>query len=110
FSTRHMQSAAGAPSYHFGRAGETRMDWILRNIDWVLLISGIGTCSVVSMALAPHTAQRSFFGAIADGNVANLIARSWGTMVFAAGLMMVYAADHPEVRLPIVLYAIAGKG
>ena len=86
------------------------MSWIVQNIDWVLLVSGIGTCSVVLMALAPHAAQRAFFGAIAEGPVANLIARSWGTMVFAAGLMLLYAAYHPEVRLPILLYSIVGKG
>jgi hypothetical protein len=86
------------------------MGWIVQNIDWVLIVSGLGTCSVVLMAIAPAVAQRSFFGEIAEGPVANLIARSWGVMVFAAGLMMIYAAYHPEARLPILIYAIVGKG
>jgi hypothetical protein len=81
------------------------MGWIVQNIDWVLVVSGLGTCSVVLMALAPAVAQRSFFGQIAEGPVANLIARSWGVMVFA-----IYAAYHAEARLPILLYAIVGKG
>jgi hypothetical protein len=85
------------------------MGWIVNNIDWILIVSGLGTCSVVSMALAPSFAMRSFFGVVEQGPVVNLIARSWGVMVFCAGLMMVYAAYHAEARLPILLYAIAGK-
>lgn len=86
------------------------MSWIVQNIEWILLVSGVGTCSVVLMALAPHAAQRQYFGQIAEGPVANLIARSWGVMVFAAGLMLIYAAYHPQVRLVVLVYAIVGKG
>jgi len=85
------------------------VSWIAANIGWVLVVSGLLTCSMVAMALAPQFAMRATFGESAQGPVANLIARSWGAMIFASGLMLVYAAYHPDVRLPILLYSIAGK-
>jgi hypothetical protein len=85
------------------------MRWIVGNIDWVLIVSGALTCSMIVMALAPRFAMRSTFGEVAEGPVANLVARSWGAMIFASGLMLIYAAYHAEARLPILLYSIAGK-
>lgn len=85
------------------------MRWIVQNIDWVLIVSGVLTCSMLSMALAPRFAMRSTFGEVAEGPVANLIARSWGAMIFASGLMLIYAAWHEEARLPILLYSIVGQ-
>jgi hypothetical protein len=85
------------------------MNWIVINIDWVLIVSGLLTCSMLLMALAPRLAMRLTFGEDAPGPVANLIARSWGAMIFASGLMLIYAAWHAEARLPILLYSIVGK-
>jgi hypothetical protein len=85
------------------------MSWIVCNIDWVLVVSGLATSSMLLMAIAPRSAMRFNFGEVAEGPVANLIARSWGAMIFASGLMLIYAAYHPETRLPILLYSIVGK-
>jgi hypothetical protein len=85
------------------------VNWIVQNIGQVLTVSGVLTCSMLPMALAPRFAMRSTFGDVADGPVANLIARSWGAMIFASGLMLIYAAYHAEARLPILLYSIMGK-
>lgn len=85
------------------------MDWILNNIQPVLLVSGILTFSMVLMMLAPRFALRATFGEAAEGRVADLVSRSWGEMIAASGLMLIYAACHPEARLPILLYSIAGK-
>jgi hypothetical protein len=85
------------------------MDWILNNIQPVLLVSGILTFSMVLMMLAPRFALRATFGEAAEGRVADLVSRSWGEMIAASGLMLIYAAYHPEARLPILLYSIAGK-
>ncbi|HVP86202.1 MAG TPA: hypothetical protein VMS78_15890 [Rhizomicrobium sp.] len=85
------------------------MDWILNNIQPVLIVSGVLTFSMISMMLMPRFAQRFVFGEAAEGRVADLVSRSWGEMVAASGLMLLYAAWHPETRLPILLYSIAGK-
>jgi hypothetical protein len=85
------------------------MDWILNNIQPVLIVSGILTFSMVLMVVAPRFALRATFGEAAEGRVADLVSRSWGEMIAASGLMLIYAAYHPETRLPILLYSIAGK-
>jgi hypothetical protein len=85
------------------------MRWIVSNIDWILIVSGAATCSMLLQALAPRLAWRTVFGEEAQGFVAEFMARSWGVMIFAAGLLMIYAAWHSEARFPILLYAIVGK-
>lgn len=85
------------------------MDWIVQHIDWILIVSGVLTFSMVLMILAPRFALRTTFGEVSEGRVADLVARSWGEMIAASGLMLIYAAYHPEARLPILLYSIAGK-
>ncbi len=85
------------------------MSWIIEHIDWVLIVSGVLTFSMVLMMLAPRFALQSTFGEVAEGRVADLVSRSWGEMIAASGLMLIYAAYHPEARLPILLYSIAGK-
>jgi hypothetical protein len=83
--------------------------WIIANSGAVLVVSGLLTCSMLLMAVAPRLAMRLTFGEDVAGPVANLLARSWGAMIFASGLMLLYAAWHAEARLPILLYSIAGK-
>jgi hypothetical protein len=83
--------------------------WIVANIAWVLVVSGVLTCSMLLMAVAPKAGMLATFGEVAEGPVVNLIARSWGAMIFASGLMLIYAASRAEARLPILLYSIVGK-
>jgi hypothetical protein len=85
------------------------MSWLDQNIGWVLIVSGIATCSMIAMALAPRWTVRFLFEEDLTSPSSLLIARSWGAMIVASGLMLIYAAYHPEARLPILLYAIAGK-
>ena len=85
------------------------MSWIGANIALVLVVSGVLTCSMLLMAISPARAMRSTFGEVETGPVTSLIARSWGLMIFASGLLLIYAAYHAEARLPILLYSIAGK-
>jgi hypothetical protein len=83
--------------------------WIADNIGWILAVSGLLTCSMLAMAVAPRFASRFIFGEDIANASQTLVARSWGALIFASGLMLIYAAWHPEVRLPILLYSITGK-
>lgn len=85
------------------------MSFIVTNIHLILIVSGLATCSMLLQALAPRWAVRFLFGEEIVSASALLIARSWAAMIFASGLMLIYASYHPEVRLPILLYSIAGK-
>ncbi|HSZ73272.1 MAG TPA: hypothetical protein VK779_00515 [Rhizomicrobium sp.] len=85
------------------------MDWIIRNIDWILQISGVATCSMISLALAPRLTTRFVFGEGVVGAIPTLIVRSWGVMITLGGLLLIYASFHPEARLPILLFSFFGK-
>jgi hypothetical protein len=85
------------------------MNWIDRNVFWVLHVSGALTCSMLLQALAPRFAVHFIFGEDIASTSGLLIARSWGAMVFVSGLLLIASAYHPEFRLPVLLNAIAGK-
>ena len=81
------------------------MSWIVTNIEWVLIVCGALTMSMLLPMLAPRFAFNNMFGEMAEGPLGNLLMRNWGQMIFATGLMLVYAAYHDESRLPILLFA-----
>lgn len=85
------------------------MNWIVINIDWILIVCGVLTFSAVQLAVAPRYALRSVFGEETQGRLADLLARSQGGMVAASGLLLIYAAFHAEARLPILLFSAVGK-
>jgi hypothetical protein len=85
------------------------MSWIVTNIHWVLIVCGALTMSMLLPMLAPRFAFSNMFGEMADGPLGDLLMRNWGQMIFATGLMLIYAAYHDEARLPILLFASFGK-
>lgn len=85
------------------------MTWIVRNIGWILTASGIATFGIFPMVFAPRWGVRVLFGEDASAPSHILLARGIAGMIAASGLMLVYAAWHPDVRLPVLLYSIAGK-
>ena len=85
------------------------MSWIVTNMFWVLIVSGLLTATMILPMLAPRFATNYMFGEVADSPLGQLLTRNWGQMIFATGLMLIYAAYHEEARLPILLYAAFGK-
>ena len=81
------------------------MSWIVTNIHWVLIVCGALTATMLLPMLAPRFAFGNMFGEMADGPLGDLLMRNWGQMIFATGLMLIYAAYHEEARLPILLFA-----
>ena len=79
------------------------------SIKWIMLVSGILTCTMVYAAIAPHAMLQSTFGETVDGPLAELIARNWGALIFLVGAMLIYGAFHPEVRPLVLLVAGASK-
>ena len=85
------------------------MSWIVVNIDWVLIVAGVLTASMILPFLAPRYATNTMFGEALDGPLANLVVRNWGQMIFASGLLLIWAAYDPASRTPILLFSIFGK-
>lgn len=86
------------------------MSWIGANIVWILIVCGAATSSMLAMAIAPRFMVGYVFGEQATGAISNVMARTWGAMIFASGMALVYAAFVPTVRVPVMVLAVIGKG
>jgi hypothetical protein len=82
------------------------MNWIVAKIKWIMLVSGVLTCTMIFAAIAPQAALRSTFGATLDGPLAEIIVRNWGALIALVGVMLIYGAFNPTTR-PLVL-TVAG--
>lgn len=82
------------------------MNWIVANIKWIMLVSGVLTSAVIYAAIAPQAALRSTFGEALDGPLAEIVVRNWGALIALVGAMLIYGAFSPASR-PLVL-AVAG--
>ena len=80
------------------------MNWIVAKIKWIMLVSGVLTCTTIFAAIAPQAALRSTFGATLEGPLAEIVVRNWGALIAIVGAMLIYGAFNPPTR-PLVLTA-----
>ena len=78
-------------------------------IESLLLITGLATAGAVTLAIAPVTMMKLLFGQSPSDPLSLMIARHWGILVFLVGILLVYAAYHPEIRVPTMIGAITEK-
>ena len=79
---------------------------VVANIKWIMLASGVLTCTMIYAAIAPQAALRGTFGEALDGPLAEIVVRNWGVLITLIGVMLIYGAYHAAVR-PLVL-VVAG--
>lgn len=85
------------------------MGWIVANIDWIMVVSGVLTSTMIFAALAPKAALRANFGETLDGPLAEIIVRNWGALIALIGAMLIYGAFDPASRTIILMVAAASK-
>jgi len=85
------------------------MNWIVTNIKWIMLISGVLTTTMVYAAIAPDAALQSNFGETLDEPLARIIVRNWGALIALVGCMLIYGAFKPAVRGVALFVAGASK-
>ncbi len=78
------------------------MSLLVDNMQWVLLVCGLLTLSMIQAVFAPRATMRAYFGEAPDSKAADLLMRNWGMLVAAGGGLLVYAAFTPSVR-PVAL-------
>ncbi|TGK55569.1 hypothetical protein EHQ16_09440 [Leptospira kanakyensis] len=84
------------------------MNFIFSNIKWIMLGSGIITCSMILSALHPTLGLTLTFGDTLNGDLANIIVRNWGALITITGGMLVYGAYHePNRNLILVVSSIS---
>ena len=79
------------------------------HISAILLVTGIVTALPVLQFLAPGPAIRLLYKLDLRDEAGLFFARHWGLLAAAMGGLLIYAAGHPEVRVPIVLAAMLEK-
>lgn len=85
------------------------MSFIVAHIKWILLVCGLLTCSMLLALLAPGLALQNTFGASLEGPLAEVVVRSWGSLITLMGSLLIYAAYHPVHRRLVVTVSALGK-
>jgi hypothetical protein len=79
------------------------------HIEWILLVTGLATIGALVLCLAPITMMKMIFGEAPSDALSLLIVRHWGLLVGLVGVLLIYAAYHPDTRFPTLTVAIAEK-
>src|SRR5215510_15349856 len=79
------------------------------HIELILLITGLVTAGLLVVFVAPVPVMKVLFGQAPSDALGLFIARHWGLLVFLVGALIIYAAYHPEVRVPTLIVAIVEK-
>ncbi len=74
----------------------------------LLLAMGVLTGGSFALCVAPDGLVRSVFGE-ALTPATRLITRHWGVLLGLTGLALVLAAFHPELRRPVLVFAVVEK-
>jgi hypothetical protein len=82
------------------------MNLVVSSIRWIMLLSGVLTCTMAFALIAPQAALLSTFGETLQGPFADIVVRNWGALITLMGAMLIYGAFHPPVR-PLAL-TVAG--
>ena len=85
------------------------MHWIVPRMKWVMLVSGLLTCTMLYAAIAPDASLRSNFGDTVSGPLALMVVRNWGILIFLVGAMLIYGAFNPPARRMALAVAGASK-
>lgn len=78
---------------------------LVDNMQWVLLVSGLLTFSMVQAVFAPRATVRAYFGEAPASAQFDLIVRNWGMLIAAGGALLVWASFEPGVRLAAIVLA-----
>lgn len=74
------------------------MHFFISNFKWVMLISGLLTCTMFLGLTSPETSLKSNFGDTIEGSSTGIIVRNWAALIGLMGIMLIYGAFNPPVR------------
>src|SRR5262245_18583296 len=82
---------------------------IATHIEPILIITGAITAIALVQFLAPSRVLRMIFGETPTDAISLALARHWGLLIFCVGVLLIYAAFHPSVRDPAMVFASTEK-
>jgi hypothetical protein len=85
------------------------MNFIIKNIKWVMLVSGVLTFTMFYGLFAPQAALESMFGTSFDGTLENIVIRSWSALVGLIGAILIYGSFSQNNRVFSISVAAFSK-
>jgi hypothetical protein len=85
------------------------MNFIIKNIKWLMLLSGLLTFTMFYGLFAPQAALESMFGVSFSGTLENIVIRSWSALVGLIGAMLIYGCFSPKNRVFSITVAATSK-
>jgi len=85
------------------------VDFIIKNIKWVMLVSGVLTFTMFYGLFAPQAALESMFGVSFSGTLETIVVRSWCALVGLMGAILIYGALDDRSRVFSISVATVSK-
>jgi hypothetical protein len=82
---------------------------IATQIEPILIITGAATAMALIQFIAPSQILRMVYGEAPTDAISLGLARHWGLLIFCVGVLLIYAAFHPSVRDPAMVFAATEK-
>ena len=74
------------------------MRFFVSNFRWLMLISGLLTCTMFLGLFSPQSALQSNFGESMPGGASEIVVRNWSALIGLMGIMLIYGAFVEPVR------------
>ncbi|HEX6279569.1 MAG TPA: hypothetical protein VFZ49_06075 [Pyrinomonadaceae bacterium] len=85
------------------------METFLAIFKWIMLVSGLLTCTMFLATISPQMSLESNFGSTLTGPVAEVVVRNWGALIGLVGIMLVYGSFAVHVRKFALVIGAASK-
>jgi hypothetical protein len=85
------------------------MNFIIKNIKWIMLLSGVLTMTMFYGLFAPEAALESMFGTSFNGTLENIVMRSWSALVGLIGVILIYGFFSQKNRVFSISIAAFSK-
>jgi hypothetical protein len=85
------------------------MTFIIKNIKWIMLLSGVLTMTMFYGLFAPEAALESMFGTSFNGTLENIVMRSWSALVGLIGGILIYGFFSQKNRVFSISIAAFSK-
>ena len=85
------------------------MNFVTKNIQWVMLLSGALTSTMFYGLFAPEAALESMFGKSFSGTLESMVVRSWSALVGLMGVVLLYGAYSEKNRGFAIAIATVSK-
>jgi hypothetical protein len=83
---------------------------VVDNIQWIMLIVGVLTLTMLQGVFAPKAAIRSYFDEDLSSPALTIVVRNWSFLIVLTAVFLLYAAFiEPAWRVPALILSGAGK-